>query len=658
MRIIGIDFEFCTDKSKDFGLDNNIKGHPFAKKLFCVAVCENGNTRSWWLQDAEQRTAFLNWFNALESDTLLLAHFYELAEAQCLFTLGIDTTKLNVFDTAYTLYAVNKDNLPSEVVTKLASLANMCKRWLKIDIDTEHKTAMRKLCIDDNTEGHEKEIMAYCEEDTKHLEELYNCYKRKYADFMVSTIRWRLASFKGDNPDSLVIPFDKWVSNLSEDMQISQIIARNGLPVNTEKLLKLREGLRNYIIEYKTKLADKFKGAYVINKKGEMKECQAEIQRYASEDLEALHMLNEWPRTKKGKLELSKKYIIKKFDIREDPSVSGDSHFMHWISYMKRFIDSEMASISRKDISTSWCKNLYNGRVYCYSVCPNKAKTQRWQGMPSEGYIPQWHRPFRAVLNPPEGKILCECDFHSEETAIFAILFNDPAYEEQYKTDDPYIYNAVQMGLLPKGITKKDLTKEQAAIRKKVKTFTLAWQYGSGYKSLARDLNISEDEAREYKTKLDGVYKVSKERQSYFIDTVTRLAYERNSSGTMIGHTHDSMLVLPDGYPIFMGKDGAYKATSIGNQPIQSFGAYILRQCVRAVRAAGLKIIATVHDAIWIEAESISECEKLRDIMYKVATHCLRKELLTVGEPFIIHNGEFICEEQEDTERFNYFTRG
>lgn len=659
MRIIGIDFEFCTDKTKDFGLDEHIKQHPYAKKLFCVATCEAGTTRSWWLQDTEQRKAFIDYFNAIDkSDTLFLAHFYELAEAQCLFTLGIDTTKINVFDTGYTLQIMNFDNLPGEVNNKLAALANICKRWLKIDIDTEHKTAMRDLCINDNTDGNEQQIMDYCASDTVHLEELYLKYKQKYGNFLISSLNYRLTSFQGDDPDDFRLPFDKWVMKLADDYKISQAIARNGLPVDTDKLMKLRAGLADYIKEYKTKFNITFPGVYELKKNGELKARQDVMQKYAEDDLKALGLLETWPRSdKKGTLQFEKKYITKIFDIREDPSVTGDTHFMHWLSYMKRFIDSEMASISKEDISKSWCKNLYNGRIYCYSVGPNKAKTQRWQGLPSEGYIPQWHRPFRAVLNPPKGKILCECDFHSEETAIFAVLFNDKKYEEQYKTDDPYIYNAIQMGLLPPDTKKSSLSKEQAAIRKKVKTFSLAWQYGSGYKSLARDLNIPEEEAKSYKDKLDSIYNASKERQKYFIDMVTKQGYKTVDSTHVNVGRHDTIMFLPDGYPIFLGKDGNYSATSIGNQPIQSFGAYILRQCVRAVSEAGLRIIATVHDAIWIEADSIEDCLKLKQIMQDVATKCLRKELLTVGEPFTIFNGEFKCEEQEDSERFNYFTK-
>lgn len=654
-RLIGIDFEFCTDKTKDFGLDEPMKAHPYSKKLYCVAICENRKTRVWWLQEKPQRECFIEWFNSIDkTSTLFLSHFYELAEAQCLFTLGIDTTNLYVFDTGYTLFTMNPDNIKPDMLKKATSLANMCKTYLNIDIDTVHKNLMRQLCIEDTVEGNEDSIMNYCASDTIHLEELYNNYRRMYGNFMYSAYQHLTTSFDGDDPYKRKLTFDDWVLELAKDLQVSQIIARNGIPVDTGKLMALRKGLRAYIIEYKNKFNKAFPGIY-ISKKGELHAVQAKIQEYASADLSSLNLLSDWPKTDTDKLKLEKKHICKVFDIREDPSITGSEHFMHWYSYMVKFVDSEMASISKEDISKSWCKNLYNDRIWCYSVQPNKAKTQRWQGMPSEGYVPQWHRPFRAVLNPPPGKILCECDFHSEETAIFAILFKDKKYVEQYKTDDPYIFNAIQMGLLPAGIKKADLNKDQVKIRKKVKTFSLAWQYGSGYKSLARDLNICEAEAKEYKDKLDRIYKASKERQQYFINAASP-TYKGSSYHKELV-MHDAALILPDGYPIFLGKNGNYKPNTLGNQPIQSFGAYILRQCVRAVIAAGLKVIATVHDAIWIEANNLNECEQLRQIMYTVATKCLRKELLTVGEPFTILHGEYKCEEVEDTERFNYFIK-
>lgn len=657
-KIIAIDFEYCTDKGKDFGLDEPLKAHPFTKKLYCVSICENGVAHSWWLQNESQRLCFVNWFNSLDkTKTLFLAHFYELAEAQCLFTLGIDTRNILVFDTGYTYMVMNPLFLESGMLSEKCKLESICRDWLHIDIDHIEKVEMRNHCINDTTASHEQEIMTYCEHDVIHLEELYNEYRRRYSEFMINTISHRLTSFASDSPNDRVISFDEWVYNMAVDFQISQEIVRNGLPVNTEKLMKLREGLRSYISEYKEKFNNKFPGTFKRDKKtGEWKMSTKTVRELLEADLKEFGLLDKWPRSEKtNALEMSKEALSEHFDIREDPSFEDNDHIAHWLSYMKRFIDTEMAAISREDISKSWCKNLYNDRIYCYSVQPNKAKTQRWQGMPREGYIPQWHRPFRAVLNPPKGKILCECDFHSEETAIFAILFNDPKYVEQYMTDDPYIYNAIQMGLLPDGTKKSNMTKEQAKIRKKVKTFSLAWQYGSGYKSLARDLKIPESEAKDYKERLDKIYNASKTRQKYFVDEVSPKYVGRQGHGEL--KPHDTIMVLPDGYPIFISKDAKVKATTIGNQPIQSFGAYILRQCVRAVREAGLKMIATVHDAIWIEADSLEDCERLRSIMYNVATKCLRKKLLTVGEPFTIFNGEFKCEEQEDTEKFEYFTK-
>ena len=56
--MLGIDFEFCSDKVKDWGLDEAFKDKPYGLKLFCVAVHDGKEARVWWLQDRAQREDF------------------------------------------------------------------------------------------------------------------------------------------------------------------------------------------------------------------------------------------------------------------------------------------------------------------------------------------------------------------------------------------------------------------------------------------------------------------------------------------------------------------------------------------------------------------------------------------------------------------------
>ena len=112
MNKIAIDFEF---NSASF-------------KLFCVAVNDGTETKGWWLQDHKQCEEFIAWFNS-HKDALWLAHFYEIAEAKCLEKLGIDTTKINVFDTGYFGYIMNDEYIQSTVLSKALSLANCCKNF-------------------------------------------------------------------------------------------------------------------------------------------------------------------------------------------------------------------------------------------------------------------------------------------------------------------------------------------------------------------------------------------------------------------------------------------------------------------------------------------------------------------------------------------------
>ena len=146
--MISIDFEYCSDP-KDWGLDAQHKDKPYAVKLFCVSICNEIGTRSWWLQDADQREDFIKWFDMNET---YLAHAYEIAEAKCLAQLGIDPGRVNFYDT-WTISMLLNDTREE------ASLVNMCKKFLGVNIDADIKELMRDHCIKDETQGHEEEIM-------------------------------------------------------------------------------------------------------------------------------------------------------------------------------------------------------------------------------------------------------------------------------------------------------------------------------------------------------------------------------------------------------------------------------------------------------------------------------------------------------------------
>ena len=631
MKRIAIDFEF--NAAQDY-------------KLYCAAVNDGNESKGWWLQDQKQREDFVDWFNSRQ-DVLWLAHFYEIAEAKCLEKLGIDTTKINVFDTGYFGYIMNDQYIPNSIRQKDLSLANCCRKLLGIEIDSEEKDRCRRYCIVDKTEGHEEEILEYCIHDVAHLHGLEQYWHNRYEEYNDGVFLFPYSHMTAEDMyTSRLIPWEQYILKLSEDMQLSRWICNNGIPVDVEALRDMQSGATIEMKQFMDAMTMKFPGVFEIDKKGVYHKSMKALQKYADKFIKA-NGLYDWPKTESGNWELSAD-MLKNYDYREDPRIS-DANFMEWWFYWNEHVQKGLNGITTNKYKEhkwqNWTRNLHDdGRIYVPTLNPNKAKTQRWQGLPAEGYVPQWTRYMRGVMSPQPGKYLIEVDYHSQETALMGLLYDDPTYQELYKAEDPYIFNAIKMGLLPEGIKKKDLTKEQAGIRKKAKTFTLAWQYGAGAKRLAERCKISQTEAVVMKHALDKAYAKAKFVQKTYIT-----AMDKGDGGV----TKRCCWILPDGYPIFTRYHMA-SPTTLGNQPIQSFGAYILRTVLRRCKKEGFKVIAPVHDAVWIETDNVEDGERLRRLMNEVAAECTGSDLLYAGEPFVLRHGELSCEEGEDTDRFNH----
>ena len=628
MNKIGIDFEFNT--SLDY-------------KLYCVAINDGTNSRGWWLIDPTQRDDFIKWFNSINDNTIWLAHFYELAEAKCLEKLGIDTTKVKAFDTGYFGYIMNDTYTPSGTLAEQLSLYNCCKNFLNVEIDSEEKERCRRYCIEDTTEGHEDEILKYCIHDTQYLGALEEYWHNRYEQYRNGAFYFPFSNLNPTNTyTDRLLKWDDYITKLAEDMQLSRWISNNGIPVNVEALNLLQSGAKAEMDNFREAFNRKFPDTFNY-KKGEYHRNNNKIQEYIEKFIKD-HNIKNWPKTPSGKYSTDAD-ALKDYDFREDPRFN-EANFPEWLFYWTVHVVTGLNGITSNKYKDhkwqNWTRNLKGNRIYVSTVNPNKAKTQRWQGLPAEGYVPQWSRYMRGIMDPEEGKYLIEVDFHSQETALMGLLYDDPTYQELYKAEDPYIFNAIKMGLLPEGTKKKDLTKEQASIRKKAKTFTLAWQYGAGSKTLANRCKISETEAVKMKHSLDLAYGRAKSLQKLYTVDMAK------GDG---GVTDRCVWILPDGYPIFTRYNMA-SMTTLGNQPIQSFGAYILRQCLRKCRQNGFKVFAPVHDAIWIETDDINDGFKLKALMEETAKELLNSDLLYAGNPFVISHGDLKCEEGEDTDKF------
>ena len=454
--MLPIDFEFCTEPHSP-GLDSS------GWKLFCVAV----DDRTYWLQNATERQSFIEFMKSRYGETLI-AHAFEIAEAVCLKQLGIDVQQYRIIDTCTLSRYFNLAGSG----TYGNSLLDVCKRLFDVDLDSKHKTAMRKLCIDDQTEGHERDISEYCLSDIKYLPRIVDTYRQVYGQVVSSAIADNsIIDLSGTGE---VIGFEELLDRLSTNIKASQEIVDVGIPVNVEQVEQVQKASATYIETFYRDMQTRWN-------------CFKEVKGKLSKNLNRFYELlqdSPLPRTAlTGRPCMDRDTLKTYYKCSQDPR-TFDAKFGHWLYYLSDRISVHLRGVA----SGQWLKGLNksDSRIHVKTVGPDTARTLRWQAKPSEGYIPQWYRPLRALIRA-HGKMVVELDFESEETAIFGAIFKDENYMALYNSEDPYLHNAVALGLLePDKTNKTKLTPDELKVRGKVKVFSLAWQYGAGARTLAR----------------------------------------------------------------------------------------------------------------------------------------------------------------------------
>ena len=181
------------------------------------------------------------------------------------------------------------------------------------------------------------------------------------------------------------------------------------------------------------------------------------------------------------------------------------------------------------------------------------------------------------------------------------------------------------------------------------KAILLGVGYGMGEDSLALRLtaaaidSLSEDDRKkllsgEDKTIIkqieiigkDGKFSYPKaQRAEYYLDLYRKIfhRYEYWKEETYLKYRHYHVLKLSDGWRR-IGMDG--NRTSVCNFPIQGEGQAMLRKAVSLCLDRGLKVITTLHDAIYIETnesnrehdlELLNECMLAAGGGLRVAVH-------------------------------------
>jgi hypothetical protein len=186
----------------------------------------------------------------------------------------------------------------------------------------------------------------------------------------------------------------------------------------------------------------------------------------------------------------------------------------------------------------------------------------------------------RGLIRPAPGTSLAYIDWTSQEIAIVAALSGDQRLMDAYLSGDIYLAFAKDAGLVPATATKRS----HKAVRDRCKSLVLGLGYGMGAWGLACRIGLPLPHAEQ----LIALHKATYPRFWAWADAAV-------DCGMLFGRL-DSVF----GWPLRVTADA--RPNTLRNYPAQANGSEMLRTaCVLAI-AAGVKVVAPVHDALLIEA--------------------------------------------------------
>jgi DNA polymerase I-like protein with 3'-5' exonuclease and polymerase domains len=196
----------------------------------------------------------------------------------------------------------------------------------------------------------------------------------------------------------------------------------------------------------------------------------------------------------------------------------------------------------------------------------------------------------RSLIRPEEGRALAYIDWSSQEFGIGAVLSGDKAMIADYEAGDPYLAFAKRISLVPPEATKQTHRQERGI----TKAVILGTQYGMGEQSLALRINKPVAYARDLLRTYRATYR------AYFdwADAAVNLALFGGRLWTRFGwqtYTRYRQVTSDD--------SGDPNVRSLANFPCQGNAADMLRLAAAFTVEAGVQLDATIHDAVFVEAD-------------------------------------------------------
>ena len=219
---------------------------------------------------------------------------------------------------------------------------------------------------------------------------------------------------------------------------------------------------------------------------------------------------------------------------------------------------------------------------------------------------PAW---LRHLIQPPPGESLAYIDWSQQEFGVAAALSGDPAMLAAYESGDPYL----EFGKQAEGIPSDGTKQSHALERELYKACALATQYGMGPQGLAVRIGKSVRVARGLLDVHRSTYKKFWAWSDAAVDC-----------GMLNGSIHTAF-----GWQLFTGPDT--NSRTLRNFPAQANGAEMLRLACCLISEAGIVLVAPVHDAVLIEADTADIDEAAR-----IAQKLMRQASSVVQDGFVL----------------------
>jgi hypothetical protein len=579
-----LDFEY--NRSREFDLN------PICVAFLWYNNGEQGQGQ-YWLQEEPSKLEFIDLVESWMAEGFTFIAFAVTAEARSLYSLGINPLYIKWVDLQieWRMLTNHNNQLGTGkhlVKGKIVNIRARVPKWMReegeksgqvehslaactykmvgVDINTEHKDQMRDLILGKNSFGtsEREKILEYCMSDVVYLPEIH---KRLYKELYITYDSEHRADINEE------------ILTRGEYAAATAIMEAKGYPIDYDATKAFSDSTRSILFDMQTEIADQFDdvGPFLLDRKGtKYVQKKKNIQNWIRKQ-EGL--ADNWILTEKGDLSLKLEAFEKHFSSKNDSTVFGN----RFVKYLrsKQSLNGFMPGGKSKTI---WDFTGSDSRVRPYFGI---FRAQSGRSQPSAtSYIPLKSKWMRSLIMPPSGRAIVAIDYGQQEFLLAAILSEDHNMLKAYASGDPYFYTSKLAGAVPWD----GLRIHYEEIREKFKSTALGIQYGMAAPGLSTKLTNdtgiyhSEEEAAE-------LIRLISEAYPDYDDYKNRIWYEYNDRG---------YLRNPCGWTMFGDNPNR---RSVGNFPIQGFGASIMRKAVTTAFKNDLEPIMTLHDAIYVECD-------------------------------------------------------